>query len=63
MIDLVKKSVAGLIIAISFIAFGVLLAPFWLLVVIFGVSISAIDIKNAPKTFFDLASVKWLFSE
>jgi len=56
---LISKIVALILLGIFWFFAGLMLAPFWFLVVITGILLGAFEIEESPKIFWDLVTIKW----
>jgi len=58
--EIVRVMTAGALFGVSVLFAGLLMAPFWLLVVIIGVLLGAIEVREAPRKFWELITCQWL---
>jgi len=61
--DWMAKIFSGLLLFFFWLTAGILMAPFWLLIVIIGALIGAIRWKEVPEKFLGLITIKWFFTE
>jgi len=58
-----KWFVVGPLLFLFWLMAGVFLSPAWLIIVLFGVFIGAIDLKESPELFCDLIMIKWFWDQ
>lgn len=58
----ISMMVGGVLLFFFWLIFGLILSPFWLLIIIIGALLQAIEWKEAPNVWWELVTIKWFFN-